>query len=280
MGSSYADLEQKAAWIRHQVFEMYVAAKRGHLVSSLSLTEILVTLYYGGFYRYERGNPSPDRRDRLVVSKGHGATTLYPILADIGFIEASEFDRYAQADGILRMHADPSIPGIDSVGGSLGQGLGLAAGFALAAKRDGIDRRAFAILGDAELYEGSIWETAIFAAHNELDNLVAVVDRNRLAILGETETLLRLEPLEEKFRSFGWAAVTVDGHSFEALHGAFEETLSRPARVPTVVIADTIKGRGISFMENDHEWHTRFPNADQIERARTELSAYTLRAEG
>jgi transketolase len=200
--------------------------------------------------------------------------TAYPILADIGFIDHCEFARYAQAGGLLRMHADPSIPGIDSVGGSLGHGLGLAAGFALAAKKDGRDQRAFAIVGDAECYEGSIWETATFAAHYRLDNLIAVVDRNHLAILGKTEDLLQLEPLEDKFRGFGWRALTVtNGHSFDDLLNAFAQIDGAPDGRPLVIIAHTVKGRGISYMENRHEWHNTFPDEHLLEVARHELLA-------
>jgi transketolase len=239
----------------------------------LSPVDILVALYYGGALRYTPGEPTPEKRDRLVVSKGHAAMAAYPIFADIGFISPTEFELYAKENGILRMHADPSIPGIDSCGGSLGHGLGLCAGFALAAKKDGRDQRSFAILGDAELYEGSIWETAIFAAHNQLNNLVAIVDRNNLAILGETEELLRLDPLDEKFRCFGWNTLTVDGHSFDELLNALSQISDEPLGPPLAIIANTVKGKGISYMENQYEWHNKYPDEKLLEQGRQELRA-------
>lgn len=276
----FRHLDEKAAWVRHLVFEMVMKSKRGHLPSSLSCVDILVALYYGHVLRYTAGNSSVDQRDRLVVSKGHAGMAVYPILADIGFIDHCEFGKYAQAGGALRMHADPSIPGVDSVGGSLGHGLGLAAGFALAAKKDGRDQKSFVILGDAECYEGSVWETAIFATHYQLDNLIAVVDRNHLAILGETEALLKLEPLEGKFQSFGWNTLTADGHSYESLLGAFSQISKTQPSVPSVIIADTVKGKGISYMENRHEWHNRFPDEKLVEVAREELTAYRRQTQG
>lgn len=269
--SPYDGLIRRSLWLRQALFEMVVRTRCGHVPSSFSCAEILIALFYGGVLRYVPGD-SAAPRDRIVVSKGHAAMALYPILADVGWIPADELERFTRPDGLLRMYADPSIPGIDAISGSLGHGLGIAAGFALAARHDGRDQRAFVVLGDGECYEGSVWESALFAAHHRLDNLVAVVDRNRLCILGATEELLELGDLEAKWRSFGWNAVTVAGHSYRSLLGAGFTRIGRTGGRPLAIIADTVKGKGVGFMEGRAEWHNRMPSAEQVEAARRELA--------
>lgn len=264
------DLEEKAAWLRRELFEMVIRQGKGHLPSCFSCTEILVSLYYGGIANYRAGDPQDPERDRVIVSKGHAAMALYPILADIGYFPAEELQRFTQPGGLLGMYADWRIPGIEGISGSLGHGLGMGAGMALAAKRDGDGHRVFVILGDGECYEGSVWEAAMFAAHNRLDKLIAIVDRNALCILGRTEELLELGDLAEKWRSFGWHAVTIDGHSFGDLRDAFG-LIGQSGGKPLAIIANTVKGKGISFMEGRAEWHNRMPDAAGIAVARAEL---------
>jgi transketolase len=264
------DLAAKSHWLRRELFKMVMATKKGHIPSSFSCTEILVGLFYGGVLRYRRGEPQDPQRDRLIVSKGHAAMALYPILADVGWVAERELAQFTKKDAVLRMYADPSIPGIDAISGSLGHGLGIASGMCLAAKQDGRDQRSFVVLGDSECYEGSVWEGAYFAAHYELDNLVAIVDRNGLSIMGKTEELLSIGSLEDKFRSFGWEAVSVDGHSYEELLGAYSRQ-GKTSGKPLAIIANTVKGKGISFMENRSEWHNRMPDAAQQEQAWRDL---------
>ncbi|MBF0304333.1 MAG: transketolase [Alphaproteobacteria bacterium] len=249
---------------------MVMTTKRGHVPSSFSCAEILVSLFYGGVARYTRGDPTDPNRDRVYMSKGHAAHALYPILADIGYFPTEELARYTKPEGLLRMYADPSIPGIEAICGSLGHGLGIAAGVCMASRNDGRDVRSFVVLGDGECYEGSVWETAMFAAQQGLDNLVAIVDRNALCILGRTEDLVRLEPIDEKWRSFGWEVVRVDGHSHTALLDAFAR-VGKTGGKPLCIVADTVKGKGVSFMEGRSEWHNRMPSPEQLEQARRDL---------
>lgn len=264
-------LKQKAAWLRREIFEMVLRQRDGHIPSSLSMVEILVTLYYGGVLRYTPGQPKAPDRDRLLVSKGHAAMALYPILADVGYFPKDELAKFTQPEGILGMYADVRIPGIEGISGSLGHGLGMASGVCYAARLDGKAHRSFVVLGDGECYEGSVWESAVFASSQGLDNLVAIVDRNSLCILGRTEELVRLESLDAKWQSFGWQTVRVDGHDLGALARAFT-LVGKTDKKPLCIIADTVKGKGISFMEGRAEWHNKMPSEAQVAQARAELA--------
>jgi transketolase len=268
-------LIERSAWLRKELFRMVMRTKKGHIPSSFSCAEILIALFYGGILRYQKGRPSDPLRDRIIVSKGHAAMALYPILADLGFVPAAELENFTRKDCLLRMYADPSIPGIDSISGSLGHGLGIGAGMALAAKQDGRDQRAFVIVGDGECYEGSVWESAVFAGHQRLDNLVGIVDRNRMAIMGPTENLLQLGSLEDKFRSFGWETVSINGHSYREILDVLERIGETGGR-PLAIIANTVKGKGISFMENKSEWHNRMPDAAHQEQAWRDLEINSI----
>jgi transketolase len=265
------DLVSRSQWLRQSLFEMAMRPQAGHLPSSFSMVEILVALYYGGVARITPGRPDDPERDRILVSKGHAAMAQYPILADFGFFPAEELARFTQPGGLLGMYADFRIPGIEGISGSLGHGVGMGAGIALAARLNGEAHRAFVILGDGECYEGSIWESALFAAHHRLDNLVAVVDRNQLCILGRTEELLALGDLEGRWRSHGWEVATVDGHCYRSLLPAFQR-IGATGGKPYVIIAETVKGKGISYMEGRAEWHNRMPGPAQIEQARRDLA--------
>jgi len=249
---------------------MAMRQKKGHIPSCYSCAEIMVALYYGGVAKVTEGQPDDPERDRIIVSKGHAAMVQYPILADLDFFPKAELERFTEPGGLLGMYADFRIPGIEGISGSLGHGIGMGAGFAMAARQDGQDYRSFVILGDGECYEGSIWESAMFAAHRKLENLVAIVDRNQLCILGKTEDLLELGDMEEKWRSFGWEAVTIDGHSFDEIMPAFDRIGNTDGK-PLAIIANTVKGKGNSFMEGRSEWHNRMPSDEQIAQARTEL---------
>lgn len=262
-------LESKAAWLRRELFEMFIRAKKGHIPSCFSCVDILVTLYYGG--HLTNTTPKDPDRDRVFISKGHAGMALYPILCDLGYVDKSEVQRFTKPGGVFRFYPDPSIPGIEAITGSLGHGLGIAIGHALAAKRDNKSYKNFVILGDGECYEGSTWEQAMFAAHHKLDNLVAIIDKNDCCIMGHTDDCLSLGSLEDKFHAFGWGIVKLDGHDFNHIDSALTYA-RRSDHKPTAIIANTTKGKGISFMEGKPEWHNKFPSEEQIQIALKELA--------
>lgn len=262
-------LENKARRVRSKVLEMIVGAGRGHIGGSLSATDILVALYHGKLLRYDTANPEWDRRDRFIMSKGHSAEALYAVLADVGFFPTELLRSYGDDGSSLGGHVDNLLPGIDVSTGSLGHGLGIAAGIALAAKLNGDDFLSVALLGDGECYEGSVWESAILGAHLKLDGLVAIVDRNRQITLEYTESL---DPFADKWLSFGWEVAEIDGHSFDDLSRAWARVRENRSGKPTALIANTVKGKGISFMEGNLHWHHNVPRGEQLDLARKELA--------
>lgn len=270
--SKITELEKKANYIRNQILDMCVKAGTGHVTSSFSCTEILTALYYGGILRYDASNPTWEGRDRFILSKGHASPILYAILADVGFFSKSELDKFCQADGIFGVHLQEDVPGVEITAGSLGCGLGIAAGIALAAKMNREDHFTFVLLGDGECYEGSVWESAMFIGHYELNNLIAIVDRNWLCATDFTEDIIRLAPLDEKWKSFNWRVVTVDGHSFEDILRPLDRFRSKQLNAPLVIIANTVKGKGVSFMENQLFWHSVAPQGERAKIAKTELT--------
>ena len=264
-------LEDKAFEIRKSTLEICINAGTGHVTSSMSCTDILVAMYYGGILKHDPANPSWPDRDRLFLSKAQASPVLYAILADRNFFDLKKLRRFAQEGGDFGVHLQKSVPGVEITCGSLGQGFGIAAGVALAAM---MDRRLFmvyAMLGDGECYEGAIWETAMFAAHFRLNNLVAVIDRNCLCVTDFTENIVALEPLEDKWKSFGWNVLRINGHDYCQILNALQDVRSRPSARPLVVIADTIKGKGIDFMSNKPLWHGLAPKGDEARRAQEEL---------
>jgi transketolase len=264
-------LEKKANYIRNQVLDMCVRANTGHVTSSFSCAEILVALYHGRILRYDTSNPKWEDRDRFVLSKGQASPLLYAILADLGFFPENELWKFCEADGMFGVHLQNDVPGVEITTGSLGHGLGIAAGMALAAMMDKKNYMVFTLLGDGECYEGSIWEAAMFAGHHELNNLVAIVDRNYLCATDFTENCVRLNPLDEKWKSFGWKVITIDGHSFEDIFSALADVRSRRTNSPLLIIANTVKGKGVSFMENIPLWHGIAPQGKEAEMAKMEL---------
>ena len=267
------DLKKKAREVRNLVLDMCVAAGTGHVTSSFSAVEIMVALYHGGILRHDPSNPAWEGRDRFILSKGQASPLLYAILADIGFFPKDELNRFCKADGIFGVHLQNDVPGVEISSGSLGHGLGIGAGLALAAKMDKKSYETIVLLGDGECHEGSIWESAMFIGHHRLDNLAAIVDRNRYCVTGCTEDIVSLEPLAAKWGSFGWEAVTIDGHSFKEIFGALDGIRARGGRKPLVIIANTIKGKGVSFMENRHHWHGMAPKGKDAKMAKAELMA-------
>ncbi len=264
-------LKEKANFIRRQILEMVVSAGRGHIGGGFSCVDILVSLYYTPWLKFDPKNPNWENRDRFILSKGHVSAVLFAILADLGYFPISDLNTFQKENSILAGHPDRRVPGIDVDTGSLGHGLGIGAGLALSAKMSKYDFLTFVLLGDGECYEGSVWEAAMFASHHKLNNLIGIVDKNNLCIMDFTKNCVNLEPMDEKWKSFGWDVVSIDGHSFEELNNVFSKVRSRSSEKPLMIIANTVKGKGVSFMENQVEWHHSVPNSEQLEIARKEL---------
>lgn len=263
-------LEEKSVQIRKNLLKMIEKAGSGHPGGSLSATDIGTALFFSEM-NYKSQNPEWKKRDRFILSKGHAAPLLYTLLASAGYFSPSKLNNLRKYKSILQGHpASYLVPGVEVSTGSLGQGLSIAAGIALSAKMDKHQYRVFTLLGDGELNEGQIWEAAMFAGHKKLDNLCAIVDRNRLQIDGDTEKVMALEPLEKKWQSFNWNTICIDGHDFNEILSALEQ-FKLNSNKPFVIIAKTVKGKGVSFMENEAGWHGKAPNQEQLKIALNEL---------
>ncbi len=261
-----------AARIRLAVIDSTFHAKSGHPGGSLSVTDTLAYLYRC-VLRVDPSNPAWSMRDRLVLSKGHTAPALYGTLALHGFFPESEIPRLRKIGAMLQGHPDMlKTPGVDMSTGSLGQGVSAACGMALAGKLDGLSYRVFAILGDGEIQEGQVWEAAMFASHKKLDNLCLIIDNNNLQIDGTLDEVNSPYPIREKFEAFGFAVREADGHDFESLETAFDAVQAFSGS-PQAVILKTVKGKGVSFMENQASWHGKATNAEEYEVAMAELRA-------
>lgn len=266
------ELQKIACKIRMGVIEGTFHAKSGHPGGSLSIAEDLAFLYWKEM-EIDPANPKWEDRDRFVLSKGHCAPALYAALAQRGYFPAEELKSLRHTGALLQGHPDMKhIPGVDMSTGSLGQGISAACGMALAAKLSGKDYRVYAILGDGEIEEGQVWEAAMFAAHYKLDNLFAIVDNNGLQIDGPVEDVMSPYPIAEKFSAFNWNIVSGDAHDFDQLEAAF--ALGRSTKgAPTVLVQKSVKGKGVSFMENQVSWHGTAPKAEEYEMAMSELEA-------
>ena len=266
------ELQKIACRIRMGVIEGTFCAKSGHPGGSLSIAEDLAYLYWKEM-RVDPKNPGWEDRDRLVLSKGHCAPALYAALALKGYFPWDELKSLRHTGALLQGHPDMKhIPGVDMSTGSLGQGISAACGMALAAKIDGKDSRVYAILGDGEIEEGQVWEAAMFAAHYKLDNLCAIVDNNNLQIDGTVEEVMSPYPITDKFAAFGWNVITIDAHDFDQIEAAMNAAKAVKGK-PTVLVQKSVKGKGVSFMENQVSWHGAAPNAEQYETAMAELNA-------
>jgi transketolase len=237
--------------LRIKILETIFNAQKGHIGGAYSCIDILTALYYGDLLNLNKSNFSDKNRNRFLMSKGHAAIAQYVILHDLGLLSDDDLDKMNNG-GLLGEHPDVNIPGIEFNSGSLGHGLGIAAGWALAAKMDNLDYTSYVLLGDGECYEGTIWEAANLCSHLKLSNLVAIVDRNRLCIHGNTEDINALEPFDKKWESFGWDVKIIDGHNFVDILNALKE---KDPNKPLVLIAETTKGKGVDFMENNPKWH-------------------------
>lgn len=261
---------QKINQIKLDALELCINAGAGHVTSAFSCAEIVGVLYYD-ILNIDPQNPSWEDRDRFVMSKNHASVITYPILADLGYVSKESVKTFLQDGSIFGAHTKMSIPGVDFAGGSLGIGIGVACGMAYSAKQDEKDWITYCILGDGECYEGSVWEAAMFAGNYELDNLVVFLDRNNMCVTNFTEKMVRLNPLREKWESFGWDVKEINGHSIEEIHGVLDGIKNRKSKKPLCVISNTTKGNGIPFMENNIFMHGVAPKEERAEEARKAL---------
>ena len=267
-----AELKLSAARVRKMIIEGTHSAKSGHPGGSLSSADILTYLYKKEM-NINPQNPKDPNRDRFVLSKGHAAPLLYAVLAECGFIPTEDIKTLRKADSYLQGHPDmKGTKGVDMSTGSLGQGISAACGMALAGKIDNKDYRVYAILGDGESEEGQVWEAAMLAAHYKLDNLCAFLDFNGLQIDGAISEVMNPTPLDKKFEAFGWNVIVIDGHSFEEIENALAKAKEVKGQ-PTMIVANTTKGKGVSFMENQVSWHGSAPNDEQFAVANSEIDA-------
>ncbi len=257
------DLKNRARWVRRETLLLHRREPGTRLASSLSCVEIFVQLYYGGFLKY--GRLSDEGRDRIFVSKGHGSICLYPILSDLGFFPKDELERIGKPGSILGTIPDIGIPGYESINGSLGLGLGVACGTALALRHKGSSSKVFVVCGDGEMNEGSVWEAAMFAAKHKLSNLILIVDDNKISMLDYQRDIMGLSPLRPKFETFNWEVQEVDGHDFAALGRALEKASNGPGEKPRLILAETVKGKGVPSLEGDILCHVRSLSANDVD---------------
>ncbi len=263
-------MEERAKVIRRHVIRMLAKAGSGHPGSSLSTVDLLVALFYNKLKHNPQQPAWPDR-DRFVMSKGHGCPALYAVLAEKGYFGIDKLDTLRQFGSILQGHpCMKTTPGIEISGGSLGQGLSVGLGIALAAKLDKKDYRTYVMLGDGEIEEGQVWEAAMAASHYKTDNLCAIIDQNGLQIDGFIHEIMSSHPIPDKWRGFGWHVIEINGHDYKDISSAYDEAEKIKGR-PTVIVAKTIKGKGVSFMENQVDWHGKVPTKEEAERALAEL---------
>lgn len=264
------ELNKMAAQVRKGIIEQVYKAQSGHPGGSLSIADILTVLYFNELNVDEK-NPKWEDRDRVILSKGHCSPALYSCLANRGFFDQKELQSFRNIESNLQGHPDMNkVPGVDMTTGSLGQGLSAANGMAIAGKMDNKDYRVYCILGDGEIEEGQIWEAAMAANKYKLDNLCVIIDNNNLQIDGTIEEVMSSYPIDEKFKSFGFQIINVDGHDIDEIMKAFEVARNIKGK-PTCIIAKTIKGKGVSFMENQVGWHGKAPNEEQYNQAMSEL---------
>ena len=266
------ELKEHAKNVRKNILKMIANANSGHTGGSLGAADLLTVLYLE-IMDVNKDNVKGIDRDRFVLSKGHTSPLLYAVLAEKGLLDEAELMTFRKVDSNLQGHPNMNyVDGVDMSTGSLGQGLAAANGMAMANKLSGNNHRVYALVGDGESEEGEIWEAAMAAAHYKSDNLCAIIDANGLQIDGFTKDVMNPEPLDEKFKAFGWNVIKIDGHNLEEIRNALEEAKTVKGK-PTAIVAKTIKGKGVSFMENEAGWHGKAPNKEQLEQALAELEA-------
>lgn len=259
--------EQLSVKIRLDAWKMAYKAKASHMGGNFSMADVIAVLYKD-ILKVDPHNPQDENRDRLVLSKGHCCAVLYAALAECEFFPKDELEHFGENGSMLSCHVSCKVPGVELSSGSLGHGVAVAGGMALNGKLKSKDYKVYAICGDGECNEGSVWETVMFAGQNKLDNFTVIVDANKMQAMGDTKDIMNLEPMSEKWRSFGWHAIDVDGHNHDELRAAFNEDSNGK---PKVIISHTIKGHGVSFMENSLWWHYQIPFGEYYEKAIEEL---------
>jgi len=269
--SNPADLAQICRQVRRHIVTMTGAAKSGHPGGSLSAAEIVVTLYWD-VMRHDPANPKWPERDRFILSKGHAAPVLYAAMAECGYTPVESLNTLRKLGSIYQGHPDVRyIPSLEASTGSLGEGVSLGLGMGLAARLDKSPSRTYVVVGDGEIQEGQIWEAAMFGSFNKVDNVCVIVDNNRIQLDGFTAEILDLEPLADKWRAFGWHTIEIDGHDIPAVQKAFAEAAATKGK-PTCIVAHTVKGKGVSFMENNPKYHGVAPSAEEVDLALKELA--------
>ena len=264
-------LNGKSRWVRKETLNIHRITKEPRLASSLSCVEIFVVLCYGKIIKFNSSDVKWEKRDRFIISKSHGAISLYPILADLGYFDKKELTKVCKDGSLLGAIPDPNIPGFETINGSLGHGLGVACGMAMALRRKKRNEKVFVLVGDGELNEGSVWEAIMFAGEHKLDNLILIIDNNKACMLDYCKNVLDLEPLDEKFKVFRWETKTVDGHDVTQLHNALNQFKKQKNNKPKVLIANTVKGKGITRLETDSLSHIRVLTSDEINKTIEEL---------
>lgn len=259
------ELREKSHWVWRETLEIYRRAPEIRLASSLSPIETFVALYYGGVLRFDPSHPLSETRDRCIISKGHGSICMYPILADLGYFPIEELQRICKTGSFLGGIPDPVIPGYETVNGSLGHGLGVATGMALGLKRKGSDRNTFVVTGDGELHEGANWEAIMFAAQHGLDNLHLIIDDNRISMLGYTDDIVSHGSFSTRLAAFGWDCLEVDGHDVIAVQDALARMKECRKGKPKVLVARTVKGRGVPGLENAPLSHIMNPKLELVD---------------
>ena len=262
-----SELKEKADWVRRETLALHRRCPETRIASSLSCVELLTVLFYGGMLRFDARRPLSPERDRFFISKGHGSISFFPILADLGFFDAMELSRIGEPSGLLKAIPDPDIPGYESINGSLGHGLGVGVGAALVLRQKDSPAKVAVLMGDGELYEGSVWEAVMFGAHQRLSNLLLILDANGASMLDFCRNVIDLNPVEARLASFDWEVVSIhDGHDICALVRGLTAPRQYPER-PLAVVVHTIKGKGIPALESDPMSHIRVLTSDQVDAA-------------
>jgi transketolase len=258
-------LRKKVKWVRMETLKLHKKVSETRLASSLSPIELLVTLFYGNFLKFDPETPYWEERDRFIISKGHGSISFYPILADLGYFGQDVLDKIGEEDSILGAIPDTVVPGYETINGSVGHGLGVACGIALGVRNKKLKNKVFVLAGDGELNAGAVWEAIAFAAFHHLRDLILVVDDNKKSMLGWQKEILNLGPLRRKFEAFDWYVEEVDGHDIQALLGSFKKVLDININKPKVILANTVKGHGVPEWESDPICHIRALSAERID---------------
>lgn len=263
---SFELLNEKARWVKRELLKIHKVAPGIRLASSLSCIEILTVLYYGKIITHDSRNALWNKRDRFIISKAHGSISFYPILADMGYFDMHQLSLVGKPGGILADIPDCSIPGYETLNGSLGHGLGVACGISLALRKKEGKEKVFVLMGDGELYEGAVWEAIMFAGHHHLNNIILIIDNNKICMLDYCKNIIDLEPIDRKIKEFGWETIKVDGHDVGELYNTLSSLKQKASSKPRVIIADTVKGRGVPRLETDSLCHIKALSTEEIDR--------------